>query len=232
MLIITCEHGGNSVPHDFKNLFFGQQDVLNSHRGWDAGALGLAQQIAQKLSAPLFASTVTRLLVDLNRSVGHKHLHASQIQSLIDASKQEIIARYYTPHRMAVLAEIDRAVAGGSTVHHIAVHSFTPQLNGVLRNADVALLYDARRSSEKHFALQWLQQLGSTQPELKLRRNYPYNGKDDGLTSMLRKKFSAHVYIGIELEINQKLVRADLDEWESLRSSITLSLGSALRKFK
>ena len=37
-----------------------------------------------------------------------------------------------------------------------------------------------------------------------MRRNYPYAGKGDGLTSYLRRRFPPGAYVGIELEVNQR----------------------------
>jgi hypothetical protein len=41
---------------------------------------------------------------------------------------------------------------------------------------------------------------------LRVRRNYPYLGTADGLVSFLRKEFSSELYIGIEIELNQKIM--------------------------
>ncbi len=43
-------------------------------------------------------------------------------------------------------------------------------------------------------------------PELRLRRNYPYQGRGDGLTASLRKHHPDAAYVGIELEVNQRFV--------------------------
>ena len=72
-LIITCEHGGNAVPAAYAALFSGHELLLETHRGWDPGALELAGQMASKFDAPLYAATTTRLLIDLNR-LGAKSL--------------------------------------------------------------------------------------------------------------------------------------------------------------
>jgi hypothetical protein len=41
-------------------------------------------------------------------------------------------------------------------------------------------------------------------PDQRIRMNYPYLGKADGFTTSLRQEFQEQ-YIGIELELNQKL---------------------------
>ena len=53
-------------------------------------------------------------------------------------------------------------------------------------------------------------------PSLVVRRNYPYLGTADGLTTCLRKRFAPRAYLGIELEINQKHINADNHYWRRL----------------
>src|SRR3954454_24119921 len=69
--LVTCEHGGNRIPARYRPLFAGAEALLESHRGYDPGALQLGREIAAALDAPLVSANVSRLLVDLNRSIGH-----------------------------------------------------------------------------------------------------------------------------------------------------------------
>ena len=224
---MTCEHGGNTVPPEFAAAFVGQEAVLASHCGWDPGALELGQQLADAVAAPLHAATVTRLLIDLNRSIGHPRLYAAAIAALPAVVRQGIASQYYLPHRDAVMAAVARIIDGGGCVIHIASHSFTPELDGVTRQADVAWLYDPRRAGEPAFAAGWRARLQARRPDLRLRRNYPYQGKDDGLTRKLRQKHPAHRYIGIELEVNQRFVDAGGASWRALRSALVDTLVEA-----
>ena len=72
--IITCEHGGNRIPAPYRRLFREQSALLDSHRGYDPGSLVMAKALASAYRAPLVASTVSRLLIDLNRSIGNPQL--------------------------------------------------------------------------------------------------------------------------------------------------------------
>ena len=67
--IITSEHGGNRIPAPYRRLFRGQRALLDSHRGYDPGSLVMAKALASACRTPLVASTVSRLLIDLNRSL-------------------------------------------------------------------------------------------------------------------------------------------------------------------
>ena len=155
-LTITCEHAGYEVPAEYAALFSspGHQALLPNHRGWDAGALELAKQMATAFDAPLFASSTTRLLIDLNRSIGHRQLHSEATRGLPLVTRRAIAAQHYLPHRDAVESEVAHQIAAGKQVLHIASHSFTLELDNVIRQADVALLYHSRRAGEGLLAAQ------------------------------------------------------------------------------
>lgn len=203
MLLLSCEHGGNRVPRAYAKLFATgpAKSALAGHRGVDLGALEVARALSRRLEIPLVATTVTRLLVDANRSPGHPKLFSEFAKSLSRADRETLVARHYRPHRERVYAEIDKL--SPRRVVHIAVHSFTPVLDGVRRNADIGLLYDPRREPERRLCDRWAAALRGLDPTLRVRRNYPYRGTSDGLTTALRRDYPPARYAGIELEINQ-----------------------------
>lgn len=204
-LVLSCEHGGNRVPAAYRALFAGKKRLLASHRGYDIGALECARHLARTLGAPLCYATVTRLLVDLNRSPGHRARFSSVTRGLDAAARALIEARHYTPYRDTVHRSIARRLRGGGRVLHVSVHSFAPEFEGQIRNADIGLLYDPRRPFERRTAGAIQDALRRLDPGLRVRRNYPYAGRSDGLTTSLRRRFAAPRYAGLELEINQRL---------------------------
>lgn len=211
-LLITCEHGGNRVPKAYADWFRDGQAALASHRGYDPGALSVARLLAKRLEAPLIFSTVTRLLVELNRNVGHPVLFSEFTRGLSKTAKQAVLERYYRPYRRQVEQFIADAIAHNDAVRHVSVHTFTPILDGQTRTADIGLLYDPARGGERHFCQTWRDDLRLRLPKLRVRRNYPYLGVGDGLTTHLRRQFSAARYTGIELEVNQSCF-----EWPATR---------------
>jgi predicted N-formylglutamate amidohydrolase len=226
-VIITCEHGGNRIPGTYARYFAGRDALLESHEGYDAGALTMAREFAHRLHAPLVAATVSRLLVDLNRSLGHPDLHAKFIASHSDSTRNAIIERYYRPYRDQAEDWIMASIGTGHRVIHLSSHSFTPVLHGDERTADVGLLYDPVRQSETSFCLRWQKELQTAAPALKVRRNYPYRGNSDGFTAYLRNRFPASHYLGIELEINQRRMSNDRD-WSALRATMITTFQLAL----
>jgi predicted N-formylglutamate amidohydrolase len=227
-LLITCEHAGKRVPAEYRALFKGQDALLDTHRGWDPGALLLAREMADTFHAPLYFTETTRLLIDNNRSIGSPELYSEFTKPLPAAARRAIVQNHYLPHREPILAWVRDTLAAGRRIVHIASHSFTPELNGVVRTADVGFLYDPRRRGEVDLCDRWIASLRHLRPELRLRRNYPYIGNSDGLCFRLRKMHGPSVYVGIELEVNQAFVRAGGKAWSTLRPALIESMRVAL----
>jgi predicted N-formylglutamate amidohydrolase len=205
-LLLSCEHGGNRIPARYRPLFAGHDELLASHRGWDPGALEWARLLSHLLGAPLIDARISRLLVDLNRSLHHPALFSGFTRELAAGERELILSRHYLPHREKVETWIAQHARRGRRVLHVAVHSFTPVLDGRERNADIGLLYDPARTGERRLCSAWQAALAAHDASLRVRRNYPYRGDADGLTTHLRRRFSARSYLGIELEINQGLL--------------------------
>jgi predicted N-formylglutamate amidohydrolase len=223
---VSCEHGGNRIPAPYGSLFedYESRGKLASHRGFDEGALVLATELAHHYGVPAVTATVSRLLIDLNRSLDNPRVYSQQTRSLPPETRARIVADYYRPYRDQLEALVRQGVERGLRIVHISCHSFTPELDGRVRDADVGLLYDPVRAGELDFSVRWQKTIRALCPELKVRRNYPYAGKNDGLTRHLRSRFSDDQYLGIELEINQKHVANEDSAWLHLRSRLIRSV--------
>lgn len=211
-LIFSCEHAGNLIPNEYKFLFEEAEQILNSHRGWDPGSLELSQILSEKTGSELFTYSFTRLFIELNRSIGHPKLFSEFTRSLSRTEKQAIIEKYYQPHRMRVADAINKNISKNRPVIHISVHTFTPILEGKERNFEIGLLYDPKRNLEKNVCRIWKSQINEILPDFRVRMNQPYKGISDGFTTFLRKNFCENSYLGIELEVNQKLSE-DRNKW-------------------
>jgi hypothetical protein len=73
----------------------------------------------------------------------------------------------------------------------------------------------------------WKATLAALASDLRVRRNYPYAGKGDGLTSHMRLRFAQSDYVGIELEVNQGIVFPAGRRWTALRRMLIDSLQTA-----
>ncbi len=204
-LILSCEHAVATVPDEYTELFAGARHILETHQGYDIGASEVCRHL-EGLAEAAFYGECSRLLIDLNRSLHHPRLFSSFSQHLPRKEKERIVADWYAPFRRDVLQAAERTLARHDEVLHLALHSFTPVLNGVARPNDIGILYDPQRNREKDLARRLAGALHEIQPQLKIRMNHPYRGTSDGLTTLLRRHFNKDAYLGIELEINQCLL--------------------------
>ena len=200
--VLSCEHGGNEIPAEFQFLFNGNESMLNSHRGYDLGALDVFRFLKPLADFSEF-QTVSHLLIEMNRSLHHRNLFSEFSKTLASREKEYLLKTYYFPYREKIEQKIQEFIQNKEEVFHLSIHSFTPKLNEETRNADIGLLYDPGRISEKAICKTLKTQLKKELPRFKIRLNSPYLGISDGFTTSLRKRFSEK-YMGVELEINQK----------------------------
>lgn len=202
-LILSCEHGGNDIPPAWKANFSGKESILNSHRGYDPGTDNLFDFL-RPLAQFGIRNKVSRLLIEFNRSKHHPHLFSEWSKHLSAIEKDYLIKEYYQPYRNQLISEITKLLSKEDTsVLHLSIHSFTPELNGKQRKNDIGLLFDPKRIPERDFSKQFKALLLKNKGAYSVRFNYPYLGTADGLTTALRNIFPEN-YLGIELEINQK----------------------------
>lgn len=208
-LIVTCEHAGNQVPQQYQHIFSDIKDILESHRGYDPGALEIARFLATEYSAPLFICETTRLLIEPNRSLDNHQLYSEYSRKLCETDHDQILQQYYYPHRNGVEDVISKLT---KPVLHLSIHTFTPVFDEKERTVDMGLLFDPDRKSETDFCAKLMDGLEQMLSDIRIKFNEPYKGTDDGFTTYLRTKFADRDYLGIEIEINQKF--RGTEKWE------------------
>lgn len=222
------------MPAAWRHLLAGEEarQALASHRGWDPGSLDLGRELAARLGCPLHAATVTRLLVDLNRSADNPEMWSEFSRGLPAEERRRLLAACWRPHREAVEAAVAEAVeaaataGAGEAVLHLSVHSFTPLWQGRRREVDVGLLFDPARRPEAAWCRRLRSEIDRRLPRLAVRDNEPYLGVADGLTTHLRRRFAAPHYLGIELEVSQRLVAGA--GWQALRRALAEAVAACV----
>ena len=204
--MLTCEHASNRLPAAFKKAV--PAEVLKTHRAYDIGAAQVFRKLV-KFAKPEFSceGKYSRLFVDLNRTITNKSAFSEYYEALDKATVAKAKAQataYWTEYRAAI-EKFAKANAKKEIIH-LGIHSFTPELNGKVRNTDIGILYDPSRPKECELAQVIKAEIKRLHPEMKVRFNYPYKGTSDGLTTTLRKKLGPR-YAGLEIEINQKFFR-------------------------
>lgn len=223
LLILTCEHGSNKLPLCFRDTV--PDEILQSHRGYDIGARAIYKTLVKLEKPDYYCENIySRLFVDLNRSITNDEVFSEFYKNLEvegDSKKTELLKKkakreaikYWTEYRRRLEVFIADALTLRNNyiddsfpkIVHIAIHSFTPELNGQVRDADIGVLFDPDRPLESKIAKVIKNEVKKLNSNLNVRFNYPYHGKSDGITTDLRQKFGPE-YAGIEIEFNQKLL--------------------------
>ena len=230
-VVVTAEHASLKIPARYRGLGLSSQQQ-RSHVAWDEGSKALAREIARRLSAPLVEGVVSRLVIDLNRSLHHKRVipavafgvSVAGNEKLSSEERMRRIELYYDPFRSGAFTEISKGVKSTGRCVHISVHTFTPRLHGVVRPLDVAGVYDPRRKREAELGEGRAARFSAA--GFRVRRNFPFRGVADGHTTGLRRKFSDKAYAGVEIEVNQSL----LGEWKKTVASVCAELAAELRR--
>lgn len=177
-ILITCDHATNRVPQDVNGGDLGiAAEDMNRHIAFDVGAAGLSVALADRLGAAAILSNFSRLVIDPNRGEDDPTLLMRLYDGTIipanrhaDAAEVERrLATLYRPYH-AALAEM--AARRNDTVI-VAIHSFTPRLNGRgLRPWHVGVLHSHLDSRLSRTLIARLQ----AEPDLCVGDNEPYDG--------------------------------------------------------
>lgn len=184
-VLVLCDHAGRIVPGGIERLGI-SEEALARHIGWDIGAAELTRALARHLDAPAILNHVSRLIVDPNRRPGT----ATSIPEISDGcvvpgnqglTQDEIAARvrqYFLPYHQTVARRVGAFRRAGIVPALVAIHSYTPVMNGEDRPWQVGVLWrgDQRLSRP---VLDSFQARG----DLLVGDNQPYSGlRDFGFT--------------------------------------------------
>lgn len=231
-VLVTCEHASAAVPPGVE-LGLGAE-ILASHVAWDPGAASVAAALAELLGCEHRAGRYTRLFVDLNRSAASPAVvpdtsfgvSVAANRALAAAARAARIAAHHRPHWDMIHALVEASIARTGVCLHLAVHSFTPDIDSELmpgaRRFDIGVLFDPERAGEAAVAAVLVAELARAGYDV--RQNQPYLGIDDGLTTGLRPRFAPHAYAGIEIELCQALA---LDPQRAARLPADLAAAAA-----
>ena len=207
--VLTCDHASRAVPHHMEGLGLAGED-LTRHIAWDIGAAEVTRHLAERLDAPAFLAGYSRLAIDCNRPLTSPTSipivsDGSEIPANRDVSATEAAARaeaLYWPYHRQTAGALDRLIASGEIPIFVAMHSFTPQLDGGdARPWHIGLLWehDGRLVAPLNDAFSALV------PDICIGENEPYaivGPSDYSIPEHGQKRGLPH----IEIEIRQDLI--------------------------
>jgi predicted N-formylglutamate amidohydrolase len=179
---IICDHASNRMPKVLKDLGVKKAD-LKKHIAWDIGAEEISRQLGRALDMPVILASYSRLIVDLNRAPYHHegmlaesdHIAIPGNKNLSKQDKDRRLKQLFWPYQKEIGKVTDKFVRKKKTPLLIAVHSFTPAMEGKKRPWHISVLW--RR--EEKIAKQIVQALRRSNPSLLIGENEPYTLFDE-----------------------------------------------------
>ncbi|SNX68550.1 predicted N-formylglutamate amidohydrolase [Cereibacter ovatus] len=176
--LVTCDHASNRVPVQVAGGDLGLPAAeMGRHIAYDLGAAGVARALAARLDGPCILSTFSRLVIDPNRGELDPTLVMRLYDGTIIPANRHVDAAEVA-HRLDLLhrpyhAALARLAARRADTVIVAIHSFTPRLQGRgPRPWHIGILHSPR---DDRFSLALIDRLRA-EPDLCVGDNQPYLG--------------------------------------------------------
>ncbi|MGV8961225.1 MAG: N-formylglutamate amidohydrolase [Stenotrophomonas sp.] len=205
--VLIADHAGQQVPLALAGLGLAQAE-LDRHIGWDIGIAGVTLELARRLDAWAITQTYSRLVIDCNRPLASPTLIApisdgtviAANAGLDAAARQQRIDAIHTPYHARISDELDQRQQRAQPTILIAMHSFTPAMQGVDRPWHAGVLYhrDTRLAHALRDAL-------AAEPALVIGDNQPYAVSETS-DYAVPVHGEGRGLVHVELEIRQDLI--------------------------
>jgi len=231
-IVLVCDHASDRFPKLLGDM--GLDPVARRcHLAVDIGAGALTEALAGSLGVSAVLAQYSRLVVDCNRQLmdpgaylqfgdgilipGNRCLHQSE--------KDVRAETLYRPYHCAVDQQVRRLAKLGPAPSFIAVHSFTPVMNGETRRWEMGVLWDTDTRLRDIFLA------GFSDAGYCVGDNEPYSGKaPQDYTIDHHAEAIGLPHVGIE--IRQDLIdhAAGVEEVAKLMHAIIESIPKRLRE--
>jgi len=177
-VLLVCDHASHRFPQSLASL--GLDPVARrSHLTLDIGAGALTEKIAETLSVTAVLCQYSRLVIDCNRQLmdpGAFLEYGDGVvipgnRNLSEDDKKRRASEIYRPYHDSIDGQISRLRQEGVEPVLIAIHSFTPVMNGQSRDWEMGVLWDRDQVTARIF-LHDLRKAGFVVGD-----NEPYSGK-------------------------------------------------------
>lgn len=222
-VLVICDHASATIPPALGDLGLAAPDRL-SHIAWDIGAAEVARRLARRLSCPAVLAGISRLVIDCNRQPGDPSSIPARScgvgipgnHGVDEAEALDRAERWFWPYHTEIGNRIGQLWRHGTAPAMVAVHSFTPRINGGgARPWHVGVLWNR----DARMALPLLDAL-SARPGLVVGDNQPYSGREINYT--LDTHAGAAGLANVSFEIRQDLVAdaAGCERWAALLAEV------------
>lgn len=175
--LVICDHASNRVPRALKDLGLKRAD-LKKHIGWDIGAEDTSLHIGRTLDVPVVLANYSRLVLDLNRAPHHEecipevsdHIKVPANEGLSKVDRERRLKEIFWPYQNKISKMLDSAIGKGQIPVILAIHSLTPEMDGVKRPWHISILWNR----EEKIAKQVVKEIRSRHPDFLVGENEPY----------------------------------------------------------
>ncbi|MEC9376168.1 MAG: N-formylglutamate amidohydrolase [Pseudomonadota bacterium] len=223
-VLLVCDHASNFIPNVYDDLGV-NPDLLDSHIAWDIGSADVVKALSNALEVPAILCSYSRLLVDCNRALDDSSAFPEfsggvKIEGNINLSESERQSRVnniYWPYHNLIHKQLEYIKSKRAVPALIAIHTFTPEMNGKKRPWHLGLLWDKDQRLFKP-----LMKRLSSEGDTFVGDNQPYSGKEPGdFTLDHHAEDLGFPHVGIE-------IRQDLVSSKSKAIQFANLLASAL----
>ena len=221
--LLVADHAGRLVPQTLGTLGLGEADP-SRHIAWDIGVAALGKALAMRLDAVLISQRYSRLVIDCNRHPERADAIPATSdgtpipanEALTSTERAARVAEIHAPYHAAIGAELARRDAAGVRTVVVALHSFTPQMDGFARPWHAGVLYGGGDESFARVALARL----TAALDAPVGDNQPY--AMDGIDYTVPQHCFGAGRAYVEFEVRQDLLgdAAGIERWAGILAGV------------
>ncbi|MFQ5610325.1 MAG: N-formylglutamate amidohydrolase [Woeseiaceae bacterium] len=177
-ILLVCDHASCRFPAALGDMGL-DPFARRCHLAIDIGAGSLTEYLADSVGVTAVLAQYSRLIVDCNRQLMDPSAFLEYGDGIVVPGNHNLTQAHkdlradsiYWPYHRAIDGQRQRLTAIGPKPAFIAVHSFTPVLNGVARSWEIGVLWD-KDTSLRDIFIHDFRDAG-----FKVGDNEPYSGK-------------------------------------------------------
>lgn len=179
-VLIVCDHASRFIPKELGGLGVSKQH-LKDHIAWDIGAAEVSRVLAAELGATALLAGNSRLVVDCNRHLDDPSAFPETSdgvaipgnRNLTITERQHRADTFYWPYHHLIRDQLYGMESVRPAPVVIAIHSFTPQLNGFIRPWHLGALWD----KDDRISAPLLEYFSGNDEGILVGDNEPYSGR-------------------------------------------------------
>lgn len=225
--LLAC-HAGRAIPASLGTLGL-DEAALSAHIGWDIGAADITRRLSRQLDTPAVLANYSRLVIDLNRLPGAIDSIPAESDGITipgnrdlgNGAREQRIDGLFWPYHNRVAEVFAARWNGGRPCALLAIHTFTPRLNGGLpRPWEVGFLWN-RDNRLARPLIRHLRDKG-----LCVGDNEPYSGRSFGFSVDYHAGDAGVPHVGIEIRQDLVDTAAGAERWATLLGDALCAIGS------